>query len=215
MTALYSVIAILAALQERQASGRGQQIDMSLLDVQVAALTNIGTGYLATGQVPRRLGNRLATVYPSDNFRCSDGDLMLIVGNDEQFRRFCEAMGLSGLAGDSRFARNADRQRNVQALDPVLRAAFARRTVAECQALLDAVGVPAAPINDIEQVFADPQVVARGLVRELRRPDGGQARVLANPIRMSRSPLQDARLPPSLGQHTAEVQDGWPAAARA
>jgi crotonobetainyl-CoA:carnitine CoA-transferase CaiB-like acyl-CoA transferase len=212
MTALYSVIAILAALQERQVSGQGQQIDMSLLDVQVAALTNIGMNYLATGQVPHRLGNRLSTVYPSDSFTCRDGDIMLIVGNDEQFRRFCTAMELGELARDQRFARNADRLRNVQALDPLLRAAFARHGVAECQALLDAAGVPAAPINNVEQVFADPQVVSRELVRAVRRPDGGIARIIATPIRMSRSPLHDSRLPPRLGEHTSDVQHGWPAA---
>ncbi|NYT23866.1 CoA transferase [Alcaligenaceae bacterium] len=212
MTALYSAVAILAALQERQVSGRGQQIDMSLLDVQVAALTNIGMNYLASGMVPRRMGNRLGTVYPSDNFRCSDGDLMLIVGNDMQFRRFCEVMGLPELAADPRFARNADRLAHVAELEPLLREAFAHRKVAECETLLSAAGVPAAPINDIGQVFEDPQVLARGVLREVARPDGTVSRMLGSPIRMSRSPLRDGRPPPRLGEHTAEVQGGWPSA---
>ncbi len=211
MTGLYSVIGILAALREREASGQGQHLDMSLLDVQVATLSNIATNYLATGRVPRRLGNRLATVFPSDSYRCQDGEVMLIVGNDEQFRRFCEAMDLASLPADPRFARNGERLANQAALDPLLRQAFARRSVAECQALLDRAGVPAAPINNIEQVFADPHVQARGMVRELPRPDGAVARVLANPIRLSRTPVQDDRLPPRLGEHTAMAQAGWPA----
>lgn len=212
MTALYSVIAILAALREREVSGLGQSIDMGLLDVQVASLTNIGMGYLATGKVPRRLGNRLATVYPSDNFACSDGELMLIVGNDEQFKRFCTAMELPTLAQEPRFARNADRQQHVHELDPLLRAAFASRTVADCRARLDAAGVPAAPINDMAQVFSDPQVLARGMVQPVSRPDGSAARVLANPIRLSRSALRPVQRPPLLGEHNAEVAQGWPAA---
>jgi crotonobetainyl-CoA:carnitine CoA-transferase CaiB-like acyl-CoA transferase len=210
MTALYSTVAILAALNERHASGLGQQIDMSLLDVQVAALTNIGMGYLATGKVPQRLGNRLATVYPSDNFRCSDGQVMLIVGNDEQFRRFCQAMEVPGLSADVRFSSNPARLRNVEKLAPEIAAAMARKSVAECQALLDAVGVPVAPINDIAQVFSDPHVLARGMVRKVQRADGGTSRLIANPIRMSRSPVRDDRRPPQLGEHTLHAQGGWP-----
>jgi crotonobetainyl-CoA:carnitine CoA-transferase CaiB-like acyl-CoA transferase len=214
MTALYATVAILAALNERHVSGRGQRIDMSLLDVQVAALGNIGNGYLATGRAPGRLGNRLATVFPSDSFRCSDGEIMLIVGNDEQFGRFCTALELDGLAADERFARNRDRLRNAAALTPLLEGAFASLTVAQCQSRLEAAGVPAAPINDLEQVFADPQVVARGLVREIDRPDGGKARLIGNPIRLSRSPLRDDRAAPRLGQHSEESRHSWPAEAR-
>ena len=215
MTALYSVVAILAALHERKISGLGQQIDMALLDVQVAALTNIGTNFLATGSLPVRQGNRLSTVYPSDNFRCSDGDLMLIVGNDGQFRRLCEALGLNDLGNDPRFARNADRLANVAVLAPILQEAFARLTVGECERRLNQAGVPAAPINNVDQVFAHPQVLARELVREVRRHDGGLSRVLASPIRMSRSGVRDDRAPPQLGEHTAEVQAGWPIRASA
>ena len=137
MTALYAVVAILAAINERQGSGQGQWIDMSLLDVQVAALSNIGMNYLATGNTPQRSGNRLATVYPSDNFRCRDGDLMLIVGNDEQFRRFCRALEMPGIAEDARFARNSARLQYVEELAPLISQALATRSVAECQALLD------------------------------------------------------------------------------
>jgi crotonobetainyl-CoA:carnitine CoA-transferase CaiB-like acyl-CoA transferase len=212
MTALYSTIAILAAVNERHASGQGQHIDMSLLDVQVAALSNIGMNYLATGKTPRRQGNRLATVYPSDNFRCSDGDLMLIVGNDGQFRSFCRALGMPEVAEDARFARNEARLENHAQLAPLIARALATRTVAECQALLDAAGVPASPINDVAQVFADPQVVAREMVREIARPDGRKVRVIASPIRLSRTPVRSDRLPPTLGQHTGDVGTSWPEA---
>lgn len=205
MTALYADVAVLAALNERATSGRGQHLDLALLDVQVSTLSNIGVNHLATGKVPERAGNRLATVYPSDNFRCADGDIMLIVGNDGQFRRLCAVLNLEGVADDPRFARNAARLRHADALAPLIEAALRQRGVDEWQALLDAAGVPAGPINDLAQVFADPQVQARGMVREVGRPGGRKARVIANPIRMSRTPPRYDRPPPQLGEHTEEV----------
>ena len=205
MTALYSTIAILAAVNERHSSGLGQFIDMSLLDVQVAALSNLGMNYLATGKVPQRGGNRLTTVYPSDNFRCSDGDIMLIVGNDAQFRRMCQALGLEGVATDPRFARNEARLRHVEELASLIGNAMANRTIAQCQALLDEAGVPAGPINNVQQVFADPQVIERGMVRELGEAGGKPARIVASPIRMSRTPLTYQRPPPRLGEHGDEI----------
>ncbi len=205
MTALYSTIAILAAVNERHRSGLGQFIDMSLLDVQVAALSNLGMNYLATGRVPLRGGNRLTTVYPSDNFCCSDGDIMLIVGNDAQFGSMCQALGLDGLASDPRFARNEARLRHVEELGPLIASAIANLTVAQCQALLDEAGVPAGPINNLQQVFADPQVIERGMVRELGEAGGKPARMIASPIRMSRTPLTYQRPPPKLGEHGDEI----------
>lgn len=205
MTALYSTIAILAAVNERHSSGLGQFIDMSLLDVQVAALSNLGMNYLATGKVPQRGGNRLTTVYPSDNFRCSDGDIMLIVGNDAQFRRMCQALGLDGVATDPRFARNEARLRHVEELASLIGNAMTNLTIAQCQALLDEAGVPAGPINNVQQVFADPQVIERGMVRELGEAGGKPARIVANPIRMSRTPLTYQRPPPKLGEHGDEI----------
>ena len=211
MTALYSAVAILAAVNERQRSGHGQYIDMSLLDVQVAALSNIGMNFLATGRTPRRFGNRLSTVYPSDDFRCRDGDIMLIVGNDEQFRRFCRAVGLTEVAQDPRFARNSARLEHADQLAPLISKALASRTVAECQRLLDEAGVPASRINDVAQVFEDPQVVSRGMVRRVRDSHGREVRVLANPIRMSRTPPGYAGVAPSLGEANARIDQGWPA----
>lgn len=205
MTALYADVAILAALRERDRSGLGQHLDLSLLDVQVAALTNIGIGYLATGNLPRRAGNRLATVYPSDSFRCADGDVMIIVGNDGQFRSFCAALGLEGVAEDPRFARNEARLRHADLLAPLIEQALAPRGLADALALFEAAGVPASPINNLAQVFSDPQVVARGMVREIAREDGHRVRVIGSPIRMSRTPPRNDRPPPRLGEHTKEV----------
>jgi crotonobetainyl-CoA:carnitine CoA-transferase CaiB-like acyl-CoA transferase len=205
MTALYSSVAILAALNERNSSGQGQFIDMSLLDVQVAALSNVGMNYLATGKVPQRMGNRLSTVYPSDGFPCLDGELMLIVGNDAQFRRMCQTLEMHGVASDPRFARNEARLKHADLLAPLITQAMARRTMAECQALLDQAGVPASPINNVSQVFADPQVIARQMVRELGQVNGRSVRTIANPIRMSRTPPVYGRAPPTLGQHNTEV----------
>lgn len=205
MTALHADIAILAALRERDRSGLGQHLDVSLLDVQVWALTNVGLGHLATGKVPQRAGNRLATVYPSDSFRCADGDLMVIVGNDGQFRNFCAALNLDGLADDPQFARNADRLRHADALAPLIEEVMQHRSMAESLALFEVAGVPASPINNLAQVFADPQVIARGMVQEVVRADGRIARIVANPLRMSRTPPQSNRPAPSLGEHTEEV----------
>lgn len=204
MTGLYASTAILAAINERGRSGLGQHIDMALLDVQVAALGNIGMNYLATGKVQQRNGNRLSTVYPSDSFRCTDGDIMIIVGNDGQFRRFCEVLGLGGVADDPRFARNDARLRNADALGPLIAEAMAPRSRAEWQELLDAAGVPASPINDLAQVFADPQVVARGMVQEVTAADGRVVRTIRSPMRLSRTPVCDNRPPPRLGEHMAE-----------
>lgn len=206
MTALYASTAILAALNERVRSGLGQHIDLALLDVQVAALGNVGMNYLATGNVPQRSGNRLATVYPSDSFRCADGDLMIIVGNDEQFRRFCTALGQEGAADDPRFARNEARLRHAEELAPMITAALAHRSMAECQAMFDAVGVPASPINNLAQVFDDPQVVAREMVQEITSASGRKARVIRNPIRLSRTPVRIDLPPPRLGEHTDEIK---------
>lgn len=205
MTALYGVVAILAAMNERHRSGKGQYIDMSLLDVQVSALSNLGMNYLVTGKIPQRAGNRLFSVYPSDSFRCSDGELMLIVGNDGQFRAFCEAMGVTALSQDERFARNASRLRNVEALAPLIAEAMAQRTMAECQSLLDIAGVPVGPINNMEQVFADEQVLARGMVRSLGTVDGQAMQTISSPMRLSRTPPIYRRPPPKLGEHTTEV----------
>ena len=205
MTALYATVAILAALNERATSGLGQCIDMSLLDVQVASLSNIGMNFLLSGEMPKRIGNRLPTVYPSDAFRCRDGDVMLIVGNDDQFLRFCLAAGLDGLPCDPRFATNALRVRHADALEALVAPVLARGSVQDWVSKFAAAGISCSPINNLAQVFADPQVAARQMVRSLEHPSAGPVPIIANPIRMSRTPPVHSRPPPTLGQHTAEV----------
>lgn len=205
MTALYSVIAIVSAIHERSSSGLGQSIDMSLLDVQVSALSNVGMNYLANGKVPQRHGNRMPTVYPSDAFRCRDGDIMVIVGNDDQFRRLCEALDIPQIACHEKFCRNASRLEHADELGPMLSKAIGAFTMDECRRLLDRAGVPASPINNVAQVFADPQVIERGMVRELGDVDGQAVKMISSPMRLSRTPPQYRRPPPRLGEHSEEV----------
>lgn len=205
MTAMYSAVAILAAINERNTSGKGQFIDMSLLDVQVATLANIGMNHLLSGAVPPRSGNRLPTIYPSDAFHCRDGDVMIIAGNDQQFQRLCEAAGITALASDARFASNAQRVVNADQLEPLITNALLGGSVDSWVAKLEAAGVPCAPINDLSQVFRDPQVVARQMVIEFEHPDAGTVPGMANPIRLSRTPATYDVPPPRIGEHTAEI----------
>lgn len=205
MTGLYATIAVQSALLQRAQTGKGQYIDLSLLDVQVSALSAVAMNYLVSGEIPTRRGNRLPTVYPSDAFRCSDGYLMVIIGNDEQFRRFCETAGLDGLNEDSRFKTNELRVRNADALSLRISEALAKRPVDEWLPLFEAAHVACGPINDIAQVFQDPQVLARDMLLDLAHPLSGRVPTIANPIKFSESAIQYERAPPLLGQHTEEV----------
>jgi crotonobetainyl-CoA:carnitine CoA-transferase CaiB-like acyl-CoA transferase len=203
-TGLYSTIAILAALAHRNRTGEGQYIDMALLDVQVAMMANMNMNYLASGKVPVRQGNAHANVVPYQVFAAADGQLVLAIGNDGQFAKFCELAGCQ-LASDTRFRKNADRIRNREQLIPLLEAILRDKTVAEWVGLLQPIGVPVGPINDIQQVFQDSQVVSRGMQIELPHPLAGSVPLVANPIKFSRTPLHYEQAPPTLGQHTWEV----------
>jgi crotonobetainyl-CoA:carnitine CoA-transferase CaiB-like acyl-CoA transferase len=203
-TGLYSTIAILAALAHRDRTGAGQYIDMALLDVQVALIANMNMNYLASGKVPVRQGNAHANVVPYQVFTAADGQLVLAIGNDGQFAKFCELAGCE-LAGDPRFQKNADRVRNREQLIPLLEGILRHKTVAQWVRLLQPIGVPVGPINDIQQVFADPQVQSRGMRIDLPHPLAGSVPLVANPIKFSATPLQYERAPPTLGQHTWEV----------
>jgi len=205
MTGLYATIAVQSALLQRAQTGKGQYIDLSLLDVQVSALSAVAMNYLVSGKVPTRRGNRLPTVYPSDAFRCKDGYLMVIIGNDDQFKRFCETAGLDGLNKDTRFRTNEVRVKNADALSLRISEALATRRVDEWLPLFEKAHVACGPINDIAQVFQDPQVVARDMLLELDHPLSGKIPSIANPIRFSESTIQYERAPPLLGQHTQEV----------
>jgi crotonobetainyl-CoA:carnitine CoA-transferase CaiB-like acyl-CoA transferase len=203
-TGMYATVAILAALFHRTRSGEGQYIDMALLDVQVAMIANMNMNYLIAGRAPQRMGNAHANIVPYQVFDAADGQLVLAVGNDSQFAKFCEAAGCV-LHQDARFRKNADRVRHREVIVPLLAQIMRRRTVGEWVALLEPIGVPVGPINDLAQAFAHPQVKSRGLQIELPHPLAGTVPGVANPIRMSATPPRYESAPPLLGQHTREV----------
>jgi crotonobetainyl-CoA:carnitine CoA-transferase CaiB-like acyl-CoA transferase len=204
MTGMYAAVAVLAALERRHTSGRGDFIDMALLDVQVAFLANQAMNYLLTGEVPVRNGNRHPNIQPQDVYRCSDGYLALACGNDGQFRRLAAALDAPALAADDRFTTNADRLRNVVEMRAELAKLFAAKSVDECAALLEAEGIPCAPINSIPQALDDPQTRHRQMVRHLDHPLGAVQQVVS-PIRFQDNPSSFHTPPPLLGEHTAEV----------
>jgi crotonobetainyl-CoA:carnitine CoA-transferase CaiB-like acyl-CoA transferase len=206
MTGMYSVTAIVAALFERAASGRGQYIDMSLLDTQVSWLANQSLNYLVSGEIPKRWGNAHPNLTPYQAFATLDGDLILAIGNDGQFRRFCEVAGLT-IATEPRFADNRSRLANRDALVAIIARTMKGRPTAGWMAALEPAGVPCGPINTIDQVFRDPQVVARGLQFALPHPQAGSVPQVGNPIQFSRSRIEYRSAPPVLGEHTAQILD--------
>ncbi len=205
LTGLYSTVAILAALAHRDQSGEGQHIDMALLDVQVACLANQAMNYLTTGTPPKRLGNAHPNIVPYQDFPTADGDFILTVGNDGQFRKFAEVAGQPQWADDQRFATNKQRVAHRAELIPLIRQATVFKTTAEWVAELERAGVPCGPINDLAQMFQDPQVVARGLKVDVPHPLAGSVPQVASPIRLSETPVEYRRAPPLLGEHTEAV----------
>lgn len=205
LTGLYAANAIQAALHARARTGRGQHIDLALLDVGVACLGNQAMNYLHSGVAPQRMGNAHPNTVPYQDFPTADGHMILATGNDGQYARFCEAAGHAEWATDPRFVRNTDRLRHREALIALLRTATVQRTTAEWVALLEQAGVPCGPINTIADVFADPQVRARGLQMAMPHAAGAEVALVANPIRLSDTPVQYREAPPTLGQHTRAV----------
>ncbi|KGQ22629.2 CaiB/BaiF CoA transferase family protein [Thermus filiformis] len=209
MTGMMGVAAVLAALLERERSGLGQHIDLSLFDVGLFAMANLAQSYLLTQTPPGRLGNAHAQIVPYGAFPAQDGHLVLAVGNDEQFRRLCQVLDLPALAEDPRFATNRARVEHREALVPLLSERLRRRPRAYWLARLREVGVPAAPVNDLAEAFRDPQAEARGAVWWLHHPRVGPLPTLADPLRFfSRTPLGPTTPPPLLGEHTREVLQG-------
>ncbi|MCF5708758.1 CoA transferase [Pseudomonas syringae] len=205
LTGLYASTSILAALAHRDQSGIGQYIDMALLDVQVACLANQAMNYLTTGVAPKRLGNAHPNIVPYQDFPTADGDFILTVGNDNQFRKFAEVAGQRHWATDPRFLTNKLRVANRAELIPLIRQATVFKTTTQWVEELEGVGVPCGPVNDLAQVFADPQVLARGLAVELPHVLAGQVAQVASPIRLSETPVEYRRAPPLLGEHTSQV----------
>lgn len=205
MTGVYASTAILAALAHRDQGGQGQHIDMALLDVQVACLANQALNYLTTGVAPTRLGNAHPNIVPYQDFPTADGDFILTVGNDGQFRKFAQVAGQAQWADDPRFLTNKLRVANRAELIPLIRQATVFKTTAQWVRELESAGVPCGPINDLSQVFSDPHVQARGLAMNLPHALGGSVPQVASPIRMSATPVEYRHAPPLLGEHTAEV----------
>lgn len=205
LTGLYASTAILAALQAREHTGRGQHIDLALLDVQVACLANQGMNYLYSGKVPERMGNSHPNTVPYQDFPTSDGHMILAIGNDGQFGRFCAAAGKPEWASDARFISNAMRLANRTELIALMRTLTVQRSTRDWIALLEQHAVPCGPINTVADVFADEQVQARGMQIEMQHPKAGGIPLVASPIRLSDTPVQYRNSPPQLGQHTQAV----------
>ena len=205
MTGMYAAIATLGALAHRGITGTGDHIDIAMLDVQVGFLANQAMNYLVSGTPPKRAGNAHPNIQPQDVFPCRDGHLVLVVGNDGQFMKFCEVIGLPELATDCRFATNADRVRNRQALGELIRAAFAKADMTDWLTRLDAAGVPCGPINTIPAVLEDEQVQHRSMKMRMPHPLAGTVDLIGSPMRFRNAQLRRDRHPPLLGEHTAEV----------
>ena len=204
-TGLYASVAILAALRHRDATGHGQVIDMALLDTQLAMLANLGSNYLCTDQAPGRMGNAHQNIVPYQVFEASDGHLILAVGNDRQFAKFCAIAGHSEWAQDPRFAKNADRVRQRQLLVPQIAAVLKTGPRDQWLAALEAAQVPCGAINNLAEAFADPQVQARDMTQAMAHPLTEKLRLVASPIKMSITPVSYRHAPPLLGQHTREI----------
>jgi crotonobetainyl-CoA:carnitine CoA-transferase CaiB-like acyl-CoA transferase len=204
-TGLYACVAILAALRHRDATGQGQVIDMALLDTQLAMLANLGSNYLCTDQAPGRMGNAHQNIVPYQVFEASDGHLILAVGNDRQFAKFCAIAGHSEWAQDPRFAKNADRVRQRQLLVPQIAAVLKTRPRDQWLAALEAAQVPCGAINNLAEAFADPQAQAREMTQAMAHPLTDKLRLVASPIKLSITPVSYRHAPPLLGQHTREI----------
>ena len=213
-TGMYATVAILAALRHAERTGEGQRIDMALLDAQVAMLANLGANYLVSGKVPGRAGNAHQNIVPYQVFEVmppggsapgTRDHIILAVGNDGQFVKFCEVAGVPELARDVRYARNADRVRHREQLVPQLAQILLQRTKAEWLAALEAAKVPCGAINNLAEVFADPQVQARSMITHWSHPLRENLPLVSSPIKMSATPVRTDLPPPLLGQHTAQV----------
>ncbi|WP_227268861.1 CaiB/BaiF CoA transferase family protein [Roseobacter weihaiensis] len=207
MCGMYATIGILTALRHRDATGEGQHIDLSLVDAQMAWLINEGTNYLTSGQLPRRRGNAHPNIVPYEAFVCSDGHVLIAVGNDAQFARFCDALSLPELATDARFTTNLARLENREVLIPLISAPLATKSKSEVIAMLQAVHVPVGPINTVAEALASDQAASRGAVVSVPASgiESGAVELLANPLKLSRTPVQYRRAPPRFGQDTEEV----------
>ncbi|HSR11253.1 MAG TPA: CaiB/BaiF CoA-transferase family protein [Thermodesulfobacteriota bacterium] len=203
---LFASSAILAALHYREKTGLGQRIDIALLDSQVAWLANQASNYLVSGKVPRRMGNAHPNIVPYETFRAKDGIYIALgVGNDNQWRKFCRLAGLDDLAEDPRYATNPKRVENRKELGSILRNVFLRKNSDEWVRDLTAAEIPAGPINTVDRVVSDPQVLAREMVVAMEHPEAGAMKVIGSPMKLSETPVEYRIPPPMLGEHTEEI----------
>ncbi|MCR6645395.1 MAG: CoA transferase [Terricaulis sp.] len=205
MTGMYAAIAVLAALSRRDQTGEGEFIDIAMLDVMVGSLANQAMNYLISGKPPKRAGNKHPNIQPQDVFACRDGYVVLVVGNDRQFEKFCEVIGRPDLASDQRFRTNGGRVEHQAVLLPLIREIFASDDMHAWSERLEAAGVPCTPINTVPEVFADPQVAHRDMLIHLDRPGDGAIPLVASPMRFLNAPVTYSRAPPRLGEHTDEI----------
>lgn len=204
-TGLYSTIAIQAALLNRHVTGLGQYIDMALLDVQIATMANQGMNYLSSGNIPKRYCNAHANIVPYQVFKASDRDFIIACGNDTQFIQLCRSIGLPDLPNDARFARNADRIKHRDEIIGILQTHFLTKTADEWVDAIYAAKVPVGVINNLEQAFQEPQVIAREMLVEMNHPQREKLKVIGSPIKFSRTPVEYKTAPPLLGEHTQAV----------
>ncbi len=202
---LFGAVGILAALRERERTGRGRFVDVAMLDCQVAILENAIARYEVSGEVPGRIGNRHPSITPFTSVEASDGYLIIAVGNDALWEKFCRLVGLEDLLADPRFRTNQDRTEHWEELEPILAAIFRARTVEEWLSALEEAGIPCGPINTIDRVVSDPQVQARGMIVAVDHPDAGPVKMAASPVKLAPAPPSRYRPSPRLGEHTREV----------
>jgi len=205
LTGLYATIGIQAALLERESSGQGQKIDLSLYDCATSSLINIGSNYLVSEKVPKRLGNEHANIVPYQTFITKDGEMVIAVGNDRQFARLCHIIQQPALATDVRFSSNPKRVTHRTELIPLLQGAFLHETTAEWKRRCDEHSIPCGPIQQIDEVVHDPQLQARNMFVSTNHPTAGKVNMIGSPLHLSRTPISIRRHPPNLGEHNTEV----------
>ncbi|MEY4730862.1 MAG: hypothetical protein RL020_2020 [Pseudomonadota bacterium] len=205
MTGMYATVAILAAIEHRHQSGEGQYIDLALLDTQVAMLANLASNYLVAGKIPQRMGNAHSTIVPYQSFECADGHMILAVGNDSQFAKFCDIAHATEIKNDVRFTTNSERVKHREVLVPLLEKIIKQRKRDDWLAALEPAGVPCGPINNMQQVFDNPQVKHRDVRVDVPHALSDTVPLVANPIKFSATPIEYKKAPPMLGQHTEDI----------
>ncbi|HET7578316.1 MAG TPA: CaiB/BaiF CoA-transferase family protein [Bacillales bacterium] len=205
LTGLYATVGILGALNERNRSGVGQSLDLALFDTQISALVNVASNYLISGKIPGLLGNQHPNIVPYQTFETQDGEMVVAVGNDGQFKRYCIVIGMEKLAEDERFKTNPKRLEHRETLIPMLEEAMKTKTSKEWLSLFNEKGIPCGPINNMAQLFNEEQVKAREMLVEVDHTTAGKIPLVGSPLKFSRTPVEIDRHPPLAGEHTEEV----------